>query len=434
MKPRPYQEEAIQLGLIRSALIADEPGLGKTLEGIEIARRRMIDLGGPTLIVVPKRTREQWITEIYKQDPDNEVVVIESYTPIVPQWHTYYIMHYEVAYKLGSHLQQFTWTTMILDEAHRIKNRRARVTEILKKFRALRKIALTGTPIEKSPADLWSILNWLYPAHFTSYWKWCDRYVHYMEFHRGKEVYRKIVGGARLDEMAEVLSMFAIQRTKAMVAPDLPPRIEHTVPVSMDDRQLKLYSSLAKSNDIEFQYEGKEIVIPSVLTQITRLQQVSTWPALAGFPEVPACKIEWLHEWLEDNPNETVVVFSRFRKTAEMLHSTYKDSSLVVGGSDWTQLKAFQEGDSHVLFGTIAAMAEGLNLQQARTAIFLDFEWSSIKMTQAVDRIHRINITEPKHIVYLCSSAIDDLIYNAFKHKWSEAQLVQEFLTWRSNG
>jgi SNF2 family DNA or RNA helicase len=86
------------------------------------------------------------------------------------------------------------------------------------------------------------------------------------------------------------------------------------------------------------------------------------------------------------------------------------------------------------LIGTIAAMGEGLNLQRASTAIFVDQEWSTIKMTQAYDRIHRLDITEPK-VIYLlhCANTVDNLILEALTNKWSQTELVYAALSYLRN-
>ena len=82
-----------------------------------------------------------------------------------------------------------------------------------------------------------------------------------------------------------------------------------------------------------------------------------------------------------------------------------------------------------MIVGTIAAMGESLNLQRASTAIFIDQEWSTIQMAQAEDRLHRIDITEPKNIIYLIAeNTVDRLVAKALEKKWSQITLVKEFL------
>jgi len=92
-------------------------------------------------------------------------------------------------------------------------------------------------------------------------------------------------------------------------------------------------------------------------------------------------------------------------------------------GTDFTSCR------KRLLVGTIAAMGEGLNLQGEKTVVFLDQEWSQTKMQQAVDRVHRVDIKEPKNIIYLVGSPVDKLVLQALDRKWSDTKLVTEALT-----
>lgn len=434
--PRPFQSWAIDLGITRPLLLADECGLGKTLVGIEIAKQRMNDLGGPTLIVVPKTVRRQWYDELREQDPDRDVYVVETYTPVDKPRNAYYLTHYEVLTSefAGASLRKYSWTTVIADEAHRIGNRNSQRTQALKKIPAHRRIALTGTPMEKSPANLWSLLHWLYPHYFNSYWKFCEKYVVFENVWRGKEVYKRIAGSKNLEELAYQLRYFTLQRTKLEVADQLPPKIETVVRIEMDPKQETLYKTLAQSDDLVVNVgaENDPLIVPSVLALITKLHQIASHPPLLGL-DGASSKYDWLLDYLEDNPYEPIVVFTRFRGTAEFLHASIPDSVMLIGGTGPQPVSDFMEGRSNVLIGTIAAMGEGLNLQRARTAIFYDMEYSSVKMRQAIDRIHRMDITEPKNVLYLVNSPIDETIRKAFVHKMSEIDLVKEFLNERTN-
>jgi SNF2 family DNA or RNA helicase len=102
------------------------------------------------------------------------------------------------------------------------------------------------------------------------------------------------------------------------------------------------------------------------------------------------------------------------------------DGDLIVGGD--RRIDRFEAGTTRLLFGTIDAMGEGLNLQQARIAIFLDSHWSATKMTQAIDRIHRITADEAKVIYLLHSCREDKMVLDALDHKWTEEELVYHYL------
>lgn len=428
--PFPYQVTAIELGLKRPLLLADQCGLGKSLVGIEIGKQRLNDLGGYSLVICPKSLIYQWVDQIKEQDPERNVVVIGTGLPVIPQELTWYVMHYEAVVSLEEHLPKYVWTTIIVDEAHRIKNRNAKQTKVIKKLSARRRVALTGTPIEKTAADLWSILNWLYPGFFSSYWKFFDRYVETKVVFTRNGVYKSPIGTKNAQGLADDLHYFMLQRTKEQVAPQLPPRIETLVRVPMEPVQESLYNAIDESEDIEVSFNESEMIIPNVLAKIIKLRMASSMPSLiVQKPSIKSSKELWLKDYLTDNPYETIVVFTTFRGTAIALQQEYADEACrLIGGDGTGSIQPFLEGKKRLLIGTIASMSEGLNLQIADTAIFFDEEWSSVQMSQAIDRIHRINITSPKNIIYLISSPVDELIHGVVDEKLDERELVRRYL------
>lgn len=408
-------------------LLADSCGLGKTLSAV-CATLRMRSPTSPNwrvLVVCPLRIRDQWVEEIFDQDPFTPVTILESGLPLNFQAHQpvpvgWFIIHYEIVTRMLKELNRYVWDVVIADEAHRLKNRQTGWTRSIKRITAARKLALTGTPMERTPADLWSIGNWLYPKVFTSYWKF---YYHYVDLIVDSVTGMEKPKGIKNEEqLAALLARFVLRRTKEEVVPELPPRIVTKVPIQMDARQAALYTKVENAGDIVVEIEGRKdpLVIANTLTQIVRLQQISSLPALLGSPESSA-KIEWVLDWLKDNPDIPVVIFSKFRGVISHLSGLLGEPhQIIVGG-----VQAQPPRDGRITLGTIAAMGEGLNLQWASVAIFVDEEWSTIKMTQAYDRIHRMGISEPKQIYLLYSKGtVDwDVLY-ALDHKWSDQELV----------
>lgn len=165
--------------------------------------------------------------------------------------------------------------------------------------------------------------------------------------------------------------------------------------------------------------------MPILLTRILRLIQATTDPALLDHPSASSVKLDWLREWLADHPDESVIVFTRFRDTAIKINSWGAFDKLIVGGRKRENVTT---ADRRIV-GTIAAMGEGLDLPWIDYAIFLDVEWSSIMMTQAIDRIYRINIETVKHVMYLrCANTVDKLVHDAVQRKWTTHQIVEQFL------
>lgn len=440
LQPRPYQQVAIERAYGSNLILADECGLGKTLVAIETIREIYKRVPRPTLIVCPKRVAIQWVEALVIQGIDTPNLdrttllgAAGAGLPELIRMEDIIITHYESLTYIGDALAAVHWGVVVYDEAHRLKNRKTKRWPYAQKIGALRKICLTGTPMEKLPSDMWTMLNWVAPDYYRSYWAFYGKYVNETRNYLG---YRQAIGGKNLPQLAEEIKPYFLRRTKEEVAPDLPAKIEQEVHVEMTDEQADIYKQIKHAKDIEVnviapEWSGENItplLITNVLAKITRLQQVASDPNLLGFT-VKSAKIEWLEDYLEDNANEPIVVFTRFRDTAIELAKVF-DGDLIVGGAAYTMTgEAFCTGKKRLLFGTIAAMGEGLNLQRAKTAIFLDQEWSQTKMQQAVDRVHRMNITEPKNIVYLTTlHTVDQLVMKALTQKWSETRLVMEYL------
>jgi SNF2 family DNA or RNA helicase len=422
--PRPYQASAAQFASKRNLLLADECGLGKTLTAITAAQ----NAGAKTVLVVcPLRVRAQWIVEIADQAPRDRVQLHMYGVPFQHYKHKdgWFITHYEAARDDAS-LASRLWDFMIIDEAHRIKNRNAQWTRELKHIPSVRKMALTGTPMEKTPADLWSLLNWLYPGSYRSYWRFYEKYVDYV-VEGWQRKYRVIRGPKNTRQLGKELSRTYLRRTKKEVEPDLPPRIEQKIYIPMYEPQDKVYSEIYESKDILLEYEGTEMFIPNALALFSKLHQVSVLPEAIGL-NILSSKMTWLWDWLDDNP-DPVIIFSKYRKVIEYVASEIGCPTIVGGVREVP--KSFLDGTDRVVAGTISAMGEGLNLQKAEVAIFLDQEWSATMMTQAIDRIHRIGIDSPKLVYYLTSSRTDDHVLKSVKEKWSNSEMIHEAV--RSN-
>lgn len=424
--PYPFQQQAVAQALNAPGfLVADVCGLGKTITSIEIVKAARLKYAdnvlGPwrTLVVCPPSLTQQWIDAVYDQDPGWTIVVPKRIPYDYLSVDGYVIMSYYDFLHADTleGICDLIWDCMIVDEAHRIKNRKAKTTVYLKQVTAARKVALTGTPMEKNPADLWSILNFLDSEAFPAYWGWVMRH---MKITSGYFDKYKIEGPKDPVAFGKMLKPYMIRRTKEEVMPELPERIVVEEHVAMDERQQTLHDTIKRQKDIEVTVEDKHLLIQNVLTLITRLQQVSVWPALLGLTG-PSGKMLWLDDFLEDHEGEPTVIFTRFRALA--LHLADKlQCGLIMGG------ERRPTGSTGLLVGTIDAMGEGLNLQWAKHAVFLDSHWSTIKMTQAIDRIHRIDIKEPKNVYLLWSCRADKLVLDALDKKWSEAELVFHFL------
>jgi superfamily II DNA or RNA helicase len=335
-------------------------------------------------------------------------------------------------------LSKLTWSTIVCDEAHRIKTRttqkrlietkkqgkRIHITKAIKNLKSFRKIALTGTPFDKNPGEIWSILNWLDPIEFSSYWKFMEQHVSFDTDYWGS---RKNFHLKDPQAFTKMLKPFMLRRTKKMVMPELPPlQITH-VPIELNPKQRAAYDAIKNVKDMEVDFAElpEPMWIEFALTKLVRLLQCASDPSGLGLL-APSAKLEWLQEWISDHPNEPILVFSRYRRTAERVAAVIGADALVMGGSELKQpLTA-----SRRIVATIAAMAEGYDLGHIGTAIYIDCEWSSILMQQSMERIDRGGNTELKNLIFLeAQNTVDQLVRAALDQKWNTKQLIDQFMT-----
>ena len=417
-----FQQEAVdQIVLKTGHILADECGLGKTYTAIEAIKA--LDWPAPwkVLVICPPSLQDQWIDVIREQCFGHPAVKLAR-LPLDPLQISGWVVtqYFEIQRPvLRNTVYGTMWDAVIIDEGHRIKNYKTKVAHAVCTIPRSRSLALTGTPHEKTWADVWTLLHFCNPDEFRSYWPFVKEW---LEVDKDWMEHWQIGEPKDSERFANMLGHYMIRRTKEDVAPQLPEKIVSDIHVAMTDGQTDFYLQVKKARDIEVPVGDKTLIIPNALAHLTRLQQISTFPSLLGLGATSG-KVEWLKEFLADHP-EPAVIFTRFRDFAIWMANEF-DGDLIIGGERGT---AFLDGTKRLVFGTIDAMGEGLNLQRAKHAIFMDCHWSTIKMSQAIDRIHRINIKEPKNIYRLWSSHEDNLVLQALDQKWTEAELVYYFL------
>jgi len=422
---RTYQELPYRRAFEQNLLIADDRGLGKTVTSIETAKRIMHERQAPVLVIVPKTLKTQWQEEIRDQDASNPIVPIDTGFVLLQPFNSkkafWVLTHYEAVLKHWQKLSKTMWACIIVDEAHRIKNRKAQRSVAIKKIKAYRKIALTGTPYDRNPADIWSILNWLAPDMFRSYWDFFKAHVNYEGQLDGAHTIHGVQDGAKF---GRVIAPYVVRRSKQDVAPLLPKKIEQHISIELTGKQADLYKRIREAAETDATLDdGSTLTMPNVLARILRLQQAAVDPRLLG-TDVNGAKIDWLLEYVDDNPSDTLLVFTRFRDTAirvaNMLGIPY-----YVGGSTLENPAQYPR-----MIATIDAAKEGLNLGHIWNTVFLDCQWSSIAMAQAVDRTERdLSATEPHIIMYLeAVDTVDCLVRQALAGKWETIDLVNAWL------
>lgn len=421
---RPFQlADVNHVELQAGALFAHQPGLGKTfMAGDRDRRLRAVpsSAGKPTLIVCPKALLYTW-GEFYANnlphvrlavlDPTNSRTRQPWINALVGQTADVFVIHYEGLKlpQVWEHVAHRDFLHLIVDEAHRISNRKSKTSIHVRALKATYRTALTGTPANRAVDQLWAILNFLDRQTWTSYWKYRRRYVEVEESYAGGTTYTKVVGpnSLTLPELQTRLKPFVVRRRKEDVLTELPPKQYRNVWVDLSAKQRRVYDQMEKDMIAWIgEQEDRPLVASVVIARLIRLQQIAL--ATPDFDEdgqiilsCPSSKIDACLDLIRERKEagEQVIVFSQFSRIIDLLCNQITAMGDVeygkyTGGTratTRTQIeKGFLSGEIDVFAGTIGAGGTGLNLQTASEVIFLDRAWLPGENLQAEDRIHRI--------------------------------------------
>lgn len=429
-----------------SGLIADDMGLGKTFEGVardcELRKDRYA-YKRPTLIVAPAGTHwNAWVKTIVAYEGDHVIplvavidrkkrhelegrlrMAIENKRPFP----MYVIVHYE-ALRLMPILKEIEWFHIIADEVHRIKNRGAQMTRALKALPTKYKTGLSGTPADDKPQDIWSVLNWLWPKQFRSYWKFVKECCTFEDENVQKAKYGKSfkkidgINTEGLERHLAPIRPFYLRRMKDEVGLQLPEKTYTEIHVQLPPKQRNAYEQMRKDMIAWVGEHGDTpLTAGAIVAQLVRLQQFAL--ASVDFDADgrvtlvdPSVKLDAAEELLDGNPNEPLVLFSQSRSMSHLAVRRFEARGIVarpytgsVSQNDRTLYESqFQAGDIQVLCGTIAAGGEGITLHRAHTVAFFDRAWNPKKNRQAEDRVHRIGQIHPVQVIdFIADNTVD---------------------------
>ena len=427
-----FQVEAVdKLRDLESRLVADVMGTGKTwiAIGLDMLCRRP---GDKTLVVAPLSTLKSTWEHHYKMLTNLKVKVVDPkkrYMFFRGDAVDVYICHWESLRLLMKEppddpfILQYKWRHIIADEVHRARNRNTKQTKSLKEIPTDYRTGLTGTPIVNRPDNLWSILNWLYPKNFSSYWRFFHTFIEAERTPAGNRWFWKPTGTKNEELLRTMMEPFYIRRTKREVLKDLPEKYFTKVKVELYPVQRKAYNQM-RNLMIAWLINEEVLVAPVVIAQLTRLRQLAVAYHNGTRLSFPSAKIDTLMELIEDNPEESIVVFSQFKQAIRLIEMILKDKDIkygkITGDVPYRfrakAIREFQEGKTRIFLGTIGAGSEGITLTKASTVIFLDRDWTPAANEQAEDRLHRIG---QKNAVQVIDIVADDTI-----DKYREEQLI----------
>ncbi len=404
---RSYQLEGVKwLERLRSmylnGILADDMGLGKTLQAIVTISQYSSKKSGPSLIVCPTSLLYNWKEECSKFNKHLKAIVVDG-IPSFRKKTIENVQNYDVIITSYTLLQKdiegyknIPFSYVVLDEAQHIKNRGTRNAKSVKMVQADHRLILSGTPIENSLEELWSLFDFLMPGFLSSYDRFVEKYVRVS----GQEQHKN------LEFLKKKVSPFILRRMKSDVLDDLPPVSEIVYHCQLSDVQMQLYKSYAESARDELvklvQRDGFDRVQIHVLATLTRLKQICCHPAIFA-KETPepgdSAKYDMLLDLLQTlvEGKHKTVIFSQYTR---MLQIMKKDLELrgirfsYLDGSSKNRLdivKEFNEDESiSVFLVSLKAGGTGLNLVGADTVIHYDMWWNPAVESQATDRVHRL--------------------------------------------
>jgi superfamily II DNA or RNA helicase len=421
---RPYQKQGVAwLGFLRAngfgGILADEMGLGKTLqalahlsscssrrqEALTEIRNPKSEIQNPHLIVCPTSLVFNWVAEAKKFTPELKVLALHG-----PDRHTKFdqiatsdivVTSYALIRRDAEKYRDLEFDTVVLDEAQHIKNRQTQNAQAVKAVKAQHRLVLTGTPLENSVLDLWSIFDFLMPGYLGTAKDFRERY----ELPIAKE--KNVEVQARL---ARRLRPFLLRRLKKDVAADLPAKLEQVSYCELTPDQRSVYQQLIEASRKEvLEAVGAQGIAKSrmvVLTALLRLRQVCCDLRLLKLeninPANASGKLELFGELLEEviDGGHRVLVFSQFvgmltllkeRLAAEGIEYCYLDGATI---DRVKVVETFQTNATIPVFLiSLKAGGVGLNLTGADTVIHFDPWWNPAVEDQATDRAHRIGQT-----------------------------------------
>ncbi|MEC2644910.1 DEAD/DEAH box helicase, partial [Bacillus thuringiensis] len=384
-------------------ILADDMGLGKTLQSIafidsvlpEIREKKL-----PILVVSPSSLVYNWVSELKKFAPHIRAVIadgnqaerrkilkdIAEFDVIIT---SYPLLRRDIR------LYARPFHTLFLDEAQAFKNPTTQTARAVKTIQAEYRFGLTGTPVENSLEELWSIFHVVFPELLPG---------------------RKEFGDLRREDIAKRVKPFVLRRLKGDVLNELPEKIEHLQSSELLPDQKSLYAAyLAKLREETLKHLDKDTLRKNkirILAGLTRLRQICCHPALfVDDYKGSSAKFEQLLEILEEcrSTGKRILIFSQFTKMLSIIGRELNRQAIpyfYLDGSTPAQERVelcdrFNEGEGDLFLISLKAGGTGLNLTGADTVILYDLWWNPAVEQQAADRAYRMGQKNTVQVIKL---------------------------------
>ncbi len=407
---RPFQRAGVAYALkARRLFIADEQGLGKTIEALAALEE---DDAYPAVVICPASLKLNWERETAHWLPHRSLHVVVGTGKAIPKADIT-VLNYEIVHAHRERLAISRPKALILDESHYVKNPSAKRTRAVRRLaealpEGALKVALTGTPVMNHPDELIAQLRILGRLE---------------EFGSGARFKRRFQGAGAEERIHWHLRRTCfVRRLKKDVLPQLPEKRQVVVPVALEnEREYRLAERdvVAWLQEQPLELAELEAKVASTL-RAERLAQLNTLRRLAARGKLgPA--LAWIDDFLASE--EPLVVFASHREIQEMVVQRFPDALHVVGADKAIErdlaVQAFQEPDGPQLIVCSTRVAgQGITLTRASNVAFLDLEWSPAMHDQAEDRLHRIGQRDAVTAWYLLAAeSIDESMAEVLARK-----------------
>lgn len=444
---RHYQNEGVRflIGVTEAgfgACLADDMGLGKTLQVIawldHLNATDSLPIGG-ALIVAPASLIGNWKEELRRFAPHLSISVLHSSSQTVRHESAKIFPNaqislttYDTMMRMRS-LSEHTWEVLILDEAQAIKNADSQRSKSAKEISARRRAALSGTPIENSTRELWSLFDFLTPGLLGTL-------PEFMEFLKQT--------GDNYAPLRRLIHPFMLRRLKTdpSLLPELPPKTVTPCYCHLTPNQLRLYHCEIENLQAVIRESDPKTRLMLVLPILSRLKQICNHPAqytgTGYFDPVESGKMQRLRILAQQiaQSGEKTLVFTQYRTMIAPLHDlmaeAYGQSGCILHGGTPVKerqalVKRFQTAGGPPFFIlSLKAAGTGLTLTRASHVIHFDRWWNPAVENQAGDRAYRIGQTRPVWIhPFVCLGTIEENIHRMLcdKNKLADLLLKQGF-------
>ncbi len=461
---RPYQKFGFRWMMTLQKLgfggiLADDMGLGKTVQAIAYLlaqkERKAQSLPGPGvsepaesgeavmaaawlgLIVCPASLVYNWESEIRRFAPSLTVVAVTGTAAARKEkirsgegeilLTSYDLLKRDMELYEGIRVQN-----MIIDEAQNIKNYTTQAAKAVKSVDSVQRFALTGTPIENSLSELWSIFDFLMPGILNSNKKFKEHYEQPIVTNQDERV------SGRLKKM---IRPYILRRVKAEVLKELPDKIEKVLYSRMGEEQKKLYDAnvqrLLESLESQSQEEFRTGKL-QILAELTRLRQLCCDPSMVYENyRGEAAKVEACMELIRSGAagGNQMLLFSQFTTTLDIIARRLEKEKIpyyMLTGSTSKEKRAklvadFNQDKTPVFLISLKAGGTGLNLTAASIVIHFDPWWNMAAQNQATDRAHRIGQKQVVTVYKLIMK--DTLEEKILRLQQQKAQLSDEIIS-----